>query len=133
MSERSQLIGIAYRLLGSLAEAEDVVQETCARWYAMSQQQREDIGSPRGRLTKVASRICLDLLGSARARRESYVGEWIAEPVPERMEWSGGRRPLRGRPRRRLDRLPPRRRHRRHRLQRLPRHGRHHDHRSRRP
>ncbi|GAA4591487.1 hypothetical protein GCM10023194_50870 [Planotetraspora phitsanulokensis] len=76
MSERRQLIGLAYRLVGSLAEAEDVVQETYARWYAMPQQQREAIESPGGRLTRVASRICLDLLGSARARRESYVGEW---------------------------------------------------------
>lgn len=91
MSERSQLINLAYRLLGSLADAEDVVQETYARWYAMPQQQREAIESPGGWLTKVASRICLDLLGSARARRESYVGEWIPEPLPDRTEWINGR------------------------------------------
>ncbi|HEU4542466.1 MAG TPA: RNA polymerase sigma factor SigJ [Jiangellaceae bacterium] len=91
MSERRQLINLAYRLLGSLADAEDVVQETYARWYAMSQQQREAIESPGGWLTKVASRICLDLLGSARARRESYVGEWIPEPLPDRTEWINGR------------------------------------------
>lgn len=72
MSERRQLLNLAYRLLGSLADAEDVVQETYARWYAMSPQQQEAIGSPGGWLTKVASRICLDLLGSARARRERY-------------------------------------------------------------
>ncbi|GAA3805507.1 RNA polymerase sigma factor SigJ [Sphaerisporangium flaviroseum] len=84
MSERRQLINLAYRLLGSLADAEDVVQETYARWYAMSRQQRQAIESPGGWLTKVASRICLDLLGSARARRESYVGEWIPEPLPDR-------------------------------------------------
>ncbi|TDD02295.1 sigma-70 family RNA polymerase sigma factor [Nonomuraea deserti] len=87
MSERRQLIGLAYRLLGSLAEAEDAVQETYARWYAMTRQQQEAIASPSGWLTKVASRICLDLLGSARARREHYVGSWVPEPVPEASEW----------------------------------------------
>jgi RNA polymerase sigma-70 factor (ECF subfamily) len=91
MSERRQLINLAYRLLGSLADAEDVVQEAYARWYAMSQQQQEAIESHGGWLTKVASRICLDLLGSARARRESYVGEWIPEPLPDRTEWINGR------------------------------------------
>jgi RNA polymerase sigma-70 factor (ECF subfamily) len=91
MSERRQLINVAYRLLGSLAEAEDVVQETYARWCAMSRQQQEAIESPGGWLTKVASRICLDLLGSARARRERYVGEWIPEPLPDRAEWISGR------------------------------------------
>jgi RNA polymerase sigma-70 factor, ECF subfamily len=90
-SERRQLINLAYRLLGSLADAEDVVQETYARWYAMSQQQQEAIDSPAAWLTTVASRICLDLLGSARARRERYVGEWIPEPLPEPSEWMSGR------------------------------------------
>jgi RNA polymerase sigma factor (sigma-70 family) len=91
MSERSQLINLAYRLLGSLAEAEDAVQETYARWYAMSRQQQEAIESPGAWLTKVASRICLDLLGSARARRERYVGEWLPEPLPGPAEWISGR------------------------------------------
>jgi RNA polymerase sigma-70 factor (ECF subfamily) len=91
MSERRQLINLAYRLLGSLAEAEDAVQETYARWYAMSWQQREAIESPGAWLTTVASRVCLDLLGSARARRERYVGEWIPEPLPEPTEWVTGR------------------------------------------
>ena len=91
MSERRQLINLAYRLLGSLAEAEDAVQETYARWYAMTRQQQEAIASPGAWLTTVASRICLDLLGSARARRERYVGEWVPEPVPDPAEWSLGR------------------------------------------
>lgn len=93
MGERRQLMNLAYRLLGSLADAEDVVQETYTRWYAMSPQQRQAIEVPGAWLTKVAGRICLDLLGSARARRESYVGEWIPEPLPDRTEWlsSGGR------------------------------------------
>jgi RNA polymerase sigma factor (sigma-70 family) len=90
MSERRQLINVTYRLLGSLADAEDVVQETYARWYAMTPQQQQAIDSPGGWLMTVASRICLDLLGSARARRERYVGEWIPEPVPASTEWIGG-------------------------------------------
>jgi RNA polymerase sigma factor (sigma-70 family) len=91
MSERRQLLNLAYRLLGSLAEAEDAVQETYARWYALSRQQREAIASPGAWLTTVASRICLNLLGSARARRETYVGEWLPEPLPERAEQISGR------------------------------------------
>jgi RNA polymerase sigma factor (sigma-70 family) len=91
MSERRQLINLAYRLLGSLAEAEDAVQEAYARWYALSRQQQDAIGSPGAWLTTVTSRICLNLLRSARARRETYVGEWIPEPLPERTEWVGGR------------------------------------------
>lgn len=91
MSERRQLINLGYRLLGSLADAEDVVQETYARWYAMSGPQQEAIQSPGGWLTTVASRICLDLLGSARARRERYVGQWIPEPLPERAECASRR------------------------------------------
>jgi len=91
MSERRQLINLTYRLLGSLAEAEDAVQETYARWYALSRQQQDAIESPGAWLTTVASRICLNLLGSARARRETYVGEWIPEPLPEPTEWIAGR------------------------------------------
>src|SRR6516162_8418589 len=91
MSERGLLINLAYRLLGSLADAEDAVQETYARWYAMSAQQQAAIENPGAWLTTVASRICLDQLGSARARRERYVGEWIPEPLPEPAELSTGR------------------------------------------
>ncbi|MET8777369.1 RNA polymerase sigma factor SigJ [Nocardia sp. NPDC004654] len=90
MSERRQLVNLAYRLLGSVAEAEDVVQETYLRWYALSERQRREVAAPGAWLTTVASRICLDLLGSARARRERYVGEWIPEPVPGRSEWLDG-------------------------------------------
>ncbi|MFD9078577.1 RNA polymerase sigma factor SigJ [Streptomyces erythrochromogenes] len=91
VGERRQLINLGYRLLGSLAEAEDVVQETYTRWYAMSREQQEAIESPGAWLTKVAGRICLDVLGSARARRERYVGAWIPEPLPDRGEWFAGR------------------------------------------
>lgn len=93
MRERRQLLNLAYRLLGSLADAEDVLQETYARWYALSPEQREAIESPGAWLTRVAGRICLDLLGSARARRERYVGEWVPEPLPAWEEWGGGSDP----------------------------------------
>ena len=89
MAERRQLLNLTYRLLGSLTEAEDAVQETYARWYAMSAPERDAIESPGAWLTTVASRICLTLLGSARARRETYVGQWLPEPLPEPAPWSG--------------------------------------------
>jgi len=91
LSQRRRLLNVAYRLLGSLADAEDAVQEAMIRWYALAPADREAIGSPAAWLTTVTSRICLDQLGSARARRERYVGEWIPEPVPDRTEWPVGR------------------------------------------
>ncbi|MFB7409134.1 RNA polymerase sigma factor SigJ [Streptomyces sp. NPDC056202] len=89
--EYPQLINVAYRLLGSLAEAEDAVQEAFARWYAMSGPQQEAVRAPGAWLTTVVGRICLDVLGSARARRERYVGEWIPEPLPDTTAWLNGR------------------------------------------
>ena len=86
--QRRQLLNLTYRLLGSLAEAEDAVQETYARWYALPPPQRQAIESPGAWLAKVASRICLDLLTSARARRERYVGQWLPEPLPDPTEWT---------------------------------------------
>jgi RNA polymerase sigma factor (sigma-70 family) len=86
-SERPALINLAYRMLGSLAEAEDAVQEAYARWYAMTRRQQQGIESPGAWLTKVTGRICLDLLGSARVRRERYVGGWLPEPLPDHTEW----------------------------------------------
>lgn len=82
MAERRRLIALAYRLLGTLEEAEDAVQETYLRWYRLTEEERAAIGNPQGWLTRVASRVCLDVLKSARARREQYVGEWLPEPVP---------------------------------------------------
>jgi len=91
IGERRQLINLACRLLGSLTEAEDAVQETYARWYAMTRRQRDAVESPGAWVTTVTSRICLDLLGSARARRETYVGAWLPEPLPGPAEGPGGR------------------------------------------
>jgi RNA polymerase sigma factor (sigma-70 family) len=89
MDHRQRLINVAYRLLGSVADAEDAVQEAFIRWYALTPDAREAIETPVAWLTTVTSRICLDQLGSARARRERYVGQWLPEPVPDRTEWSG--------------------------------------------
>ncbi|MFE6461744.1 RNA polymerase sigma factor SigJ [Streptomyces cinereoruber] len=85
--ERGRLINVAYRLLGSATEAEDAVQDAYTRWYGLSRSRREEILSPGAWLTTVTGRICLDLLGSARARRERYVGAWLPEPLPDRAEW----------------------------------------------
>jgi RNA polymerase sigma-70 factor (ECF subfamily) len=92
ISERHQLINLAYRLLGSLTEAEDAVQETYARWYAMSRQEQAAIASPGAWLTTVATRICLDLLGSARARRERYVASGSPNRCPDPQSRSAGGR-----------------------------------------
>ncbi|MFF1684958.1 MULTISPECIES: RNA polymerase sigma factor SigJ [unclassified Streptomyces] len=86
--ERRQLINVAYRLLGSVTEAEDAVQDAYTRWYGLTRSRQEEIMSPGAWLTTVTSRICLDLLGSARARRERYVGAWLPEPLPDRTEWN---------------------------------------------
>ncbi|WP_341579855.1 RNA polymerase sigma factor SigJ [Microbacterium schleiferi] len=82
IAERRHLVSLAFRMLGTVGEAEDAVQETYVRWYRLTDQERASIASPRAWLTRAASRICLDMLGSARARRENYVGEWLPEPVP---------------------------------------------------
>nr|WP_097972723.1 RNA polymerase sigma factor SigJ [Streptomyces sp. gb14] len=88
--ERRQLMNVAYRLLGSVAESEDAVQEAYTRWYALPRGRRDEITSPGAWLTTVTGRICLDVLGSARARRERYVGAWLPDPLPDRAEWGHG-------------------------------------------
>jgi RNA polymerase sigma-70 factor (ECF subfamily) len=75
---RPRLLGLAYRMLGSMADAEDAVQETYLRWHGAN---RESVSDPRAFLMTTTTRICLDLLTSARARREEYVGPWLPEPV----------------------------------------------------
>ncbi|WP_035699041.1 sigma factor, partial [Glycomyces tenuis] len=74
-ASRARLGAIAYRLLGSASEAEDAVQETFLRWDAAD---RDQIEVPEAWLTKVLTNLCLTQLTSARARREAYVGEWLA-------------------------------------------------------
>lgn len=82
IAERPHLLALGYRMLGTVADAEDAVQETYTRWFGMPEAERGEISSPRGWLTRAASRVCLDMLGTARVRREHYVGEWLPEPVP---------------------------------------------------
>ena len=76
---RPLLFGIAYRMLGSVAESEDVVQDTWLRWHRAD---RSEVRSPRSYLAATASRLAIDRLRSARHRREAYVGPWLPEPLP---------------------------------------------------
>jgi RNA polymerase sigma-70 factor, ECF subfamily len=80
---RPRLMRIAYRMLGSVADAEDVVQEAFLRWFDAD---REAVREPEAYLRRVVTRICLDHLKSARRRRETYVGPWLPEPVVEAAE-----------------------------------------------
>jgi RNA polymerase sigma-70 factor (ECF subfamily) len=75
---RRRLLGLAYRMLGSIADAEDAVQETYLRWHAAD---RDRVSDPRAFLMTTTTRICLDMLTSARARHEEYLGSWLPEPV----------------------------------------------------
>jgi RNA polymerase sigma-70 factor, ECF subfamily len=75
---RAHLLGVAYRITGSLADSEDAVQEA---WFRLSTAATAEIRDLRGWLTTVVGRICLDRLKSATARRERYVGQWLPEPV----------------------------------------------------
>ena len=75
---RSLLFSIAYRMLGSVADAEDMLQETFIRWQQAGE---EDVRSPRAFLVTIISRLCITHLQSARVRREEYVGQWLPEPL----------------------------------------------------
>ncbi|HJS83975.1 MAG TPA: sigma-70 family RNA polymerase sigma factor [Acetobacteraceae bacterium] len=75
---RRRLTGLAYRMLGSVAEAEDVVQDAWLRWHHADREGVRDSGAF---LRRVVARLCLDRLKSARARRETYIGPWLPEPV----------------------------------------------------
>uniref|UniRef100_B0SUK1 RNA polymerase, sigma-24 subunit, ECF subfamily n=1 Tax=Caulobacter sp. (strain K31) TaxID=366602 RepID=B0SUK1_CAUSK len=75
---RGAMTGLAYRMLGSRADAEDVVQDAWIRWRGVDE---DEVNNPAGFLNRVVTRLCLDRLKSARARREVYVGEWLPEPV----------------------------------------------------
>ena len=75
---RQFLIGVAYRMLGSFAEAEDIVQDAFLRWSATD---RGGVEHPRAFLAQIVSRLCLDRMKSAASRREQYVGTWLPEPM----------------------------------------------------
>ena len=75
-ASRPRLFGLAYRMLGEAAEAEDVVQDACLRWA-----KSDDVAVPEAWLTKVVTNLCLNRLTTARARRETYIGPWLPEPV----------------------------------------------------
>ena len=77
---RPALVRVAYRMLGSVADAEDVVQEAFIRWMGTD---RAAVAQPEGYLRQVVTRLCLDQLKSARSRRETYIGPWLPEPVVE--------------------------------------------------
>lgn len=75
---RNLLFSVAYRMLGSVADAEDMLQETFIRWQNSS---NEDIRTPRAFLVTIISRLCINHLQSARVQREEYVGQWLPEPL----------------------------------------------------
>ncbi len=79
-AHRPRLVRLAYRMLGSVAEAEDVVQDAWLRWQHADQAK---IDTPAAFLSRVVTRLCLDVMKSARVRRESYVGSWLPEPIIE--------------------------------------------------
>jgi RNA polymerase sigma-70 factor, ECF subfamily len=84
-AERDHLTAVAYRMLGSRAEAEDAVQEAWLRYASLSPAGRDEIRDLRGWLTTTTARICLDVLRSARVRREAYPGQWLPEPLVSRL------------------------------------------------
>src|SRR6266699_427767 len=75
---RRRLLGLAYRMLGSMADAEDAVQETYLRWHGAD---RDRVSNAKAFLMTTTTRICIDMLTSARARREEYIGPWLPEPI----------------------------------------------------
>lgn len=79
--ERARLRSVAYRMLGSMADADDVVQETWVRWHRLTPEGREVVERPAAWLTTVTSRLALDRLKSAQHQREEYIGPWLPEPV----------------------------------------------------
>ena len=79
-AQRPRLVRLAYRMLGSLTEAEDVVQDAWLRWQGAD---RSRVESPAAFLSRIVTRLCLDVMKSARARHETYVGEWLPEPMIE--------------------------------------------------
>ena len=81
IAHRSLLFTVAYEMLGAVADAEDVVQETWLRWAALAAAERCDVRDPRAYLVRIVTRLCLDRLRTLARQREEYVGEWLPEPV----------------------------------------------------
>lgn len=81
-AQRPRLLRLAYRMLGSLSEAEDVVQDAWPRWATVD----DEVEMPAAYLTSIVTRLCLDQLKSARAQREEYVGAWLPEPLLQTSE-----------------------------------------------
>lgn len=79
-AQRPRLLRLAYRMLGSHAEAEDIVQEAWLRWHRSD---RDHVAEPAAWLTRIVTRLCLDAMKSARSRRETYPGTWLPEPLIE--------------------------------------------------
>lgn len=77
-AHKPRLVRLAYRMLGSMAEGEDIVQEAWIRWQHAN---RDEVREPGAFLTRIVTRLCLDTMKSARARRETYVGNWLPEPI----------------------------------------------------
>src|SRR5262249_10225653 len=80
---RPRLMRVAYRMLGSVADAEDVVQEAFIRWMGVD---RDEIREPEAFLRRVVTRLCLDQLKSAKHQRETYIGPWLPDPIVEEEE-----------------------------------------------
>jgi RNA polymerase sigma-70 factor (ECF subfamily) len=80
---RSKLVRIAYRMLGSVADAEDVVQDASMRWI---KEPRTDVMVPEAYLRRIVTRLCLDKLKSAQRHRETYIGPWLPDPLVEEEE-----------------------------------------------
>ena len=81
-AQRPRLLRLAYRMLGSLSEAEDVIQDAWPRWAAFN----GGVDVPAAYLTRIVTRLCLDQLKSARARREEYIGPWLPDPLLQQAE-----------------------------------------------
>jgi RNA polymerase sigma-70 factor (ECF subfamily) len=80
---RPKLMRVAYRMLGSVSDAEDIVQETFIRWMRAD---RSGVREPEAFLRRTVTRLCLDQLKSARQKRETYIGPWLPDPVVEEEE-----------------------------------------------
>jgi RNA polymerase sigma-70 factor, ECF subfamily len=80
---RPKLMRVAYRMLGSVADAEDVLQEAFIRWMRVD---RSEVREPEAFLRRAVTRLCLDQLKSSRRKRETYVGPWLPDPVVEEDE-----------------------------------------------